>query len=132
MLAGRAGVRNSGAASSFPTGPDRPVEFGKATGPARINSPAGITRHRGACLPYFHQLNAKVMHCLQGTKKLGLVAKDTDQNRSVCSLLDFQVQSLECGNKRIGQLTAYADLIGEALSACRHAAPTLPRDAMAG
>jgi hypothetical protein len=73
-------------------------------------------------LPYFHQLNAKVMHCLKGTKKLGLVAKDTDQNRSVRSLLDVQLQSLECGNKRICQLTAYADLIGEALSACRHAA----------
>jgi hypothetical protein len=71
-------------------------------------------------LPYFHQLNAKVMHCLKGTKKLGLVAKDTDQNRSVRSLLDVQVQSLECGNECISQLTAYADLIGEALSASGH------------
>ena len=33
---------------------------------------------------------------------------------------DVEVQSLECGNECISQLTAYADLIGEALSASRH------------
>jgi len=72
-------------------------------------------------LPDFHQLNAKILHGLQGTVKLGLVAKDTDQGRSV-RLLDVQVQGLECSNECIGQLTAYSDLIGEALSACHHAA----------
>jgi hypothetical protein len=73
-------------------------------------------------LPDFHQVDAKILHGLQGTVKLGLVPKSTDQDRSVHGFLDVQVQSLECDNERIGQLTAYPDLIGEALSACRHAA----------
>jgi hypothetical protein len=73
-------------------------------------------------LPDFHQLDAKILHGLQGTVKLRLVPKGTDQDRSIRGLLDVQVQSLECSNERVGQLTAYPDLIGEALSACHHAA----------
>jgi hypothetical protein len=73
-------------------------------------------------LPDFYQLDAKILHGLQGTVKFSLVAKDTDQDRSVRGLLDVQIQSLECSNESIGQLTAYPYLIGEALSACRHAA----------
>jgi hypothetical protein len=72
-------------------------------------------------LPDLDQLDAKILHGLEGTVKFGLVAKDTDQDRSV-RLLDVQIQSLECSNECIGQLTTHPDLIGEALSACHHAA----------
>ena len=71
-------------------------------------------------LPDFHQLDTKILHGLQGTVKLRLVAKDTYQDRAVGCLFNVQVQSLECSNECISQLTAYADLIGEALSASRH------------
>jgi hypothetical protein len=71
-------------------------------------------------LPDFHQLDAKILHGLQSAVKLSLVAKDTHQNGAVACRFDVQLQSLECSNECVGQLTAYADLIGEALSASRH------------
>jgi hypothetical protein len=71
-------------------------------------------------LPDFHQLDAKILHGLQGTVKLRLVAKNAYQDRAVSYLLDMQVQGLECGNECVSQLTAYADLVSEALSASRH------------
>jgi hypothetical protein len=73
-------------------------------------------------LPDFHQLDAKILHGLQSTVKLRLVPKGTDQDRSIRGLLDVQVQRLERGNEGICQLTAYPDLISEALSARHHAA----------
>ena len=68
----------------------------------------------------FDQLDTKILHGLQGTVKLSLVTKDPDQDRAVTYRFDLQVQSFECGNQCIRQLTAYADLIGEARSASRH------------
>jgi hypothetical protein len=71
-------------------------------------------------LPDFHQLDAKILHVLQGTVKFSLVSKDPYQDRAVFRLFYVQAQRLECGNECISQLTAYADLIGEALSASGH------------
>jgi hypothetical protein len=71
-------------------------------------------------LPDFDQLHAKILHGLQGTVKLSLVPKDTYQDGAVACRFDVQVQSLKCSNECISQLAAYADLIGEALSASRH------------
>ncbi len=71
-------------------------------------------------LPDFDQLDAKILHGLQSTVQLSLVTKNTDQDGAVACRFDVQVQSLECSNECISQLTAYADLIGEALSASRH------------
>jgi hypothetical protein len=71
-------------------------------------------------LPDFDQLDAKILHGLQGTVKLSLVTEDTYEDGAVASSFDVQVQSLECSNECIGQLTAYPDLIGEARSASRH------------
>jgi hypothetical protein len=71
-------------------------------------------------LPDFDQLDAKILHGLQGTVKLSLVTKDTYQDGAVAYRLDVQVQSLKCSNECIRQLTTYADLIGEALSASGH------------
>ena len=68
----------------------------------------------------FYQLDAKVLHVLQSTMKFGLVPKDSDEDRTVLCLFDVEAQSLECGNECISQLSAYADLIGEALSASGH------------
>ena len=71
-------------------------------------------------MPHFHQLNAKILHGLQGTVKFCLVAEDTNQDRAARCLFDVQVQSLQRSNECISQLTAYADLIGEAPSASGH------------
>jgi hypothetical protein len=71
-------------------------------------------------LPDFDQLYAKILHGLQGTMKFSLVTKDTYQDGAVACCFDVQVQSLECSNECISQLTAYPDLIGEARSASRH------------
>jgi hypothetical protein len=71
-------------------------------------------------LPDLDQLDAKILHSLQGTVKLSLVTKDTYQDGAVACRFDVQVQSLKCSNECIRQLTTYADLIGEALSASRH------------
>jgi hypothetical protein len=71
-------------------------------------------------LPDFDQLDAKILHGLQGTVKLSLVSKDTYQDGSVACLFDAQVQSLECSDEGVRQFSAYADLISEALSASRH------------
>ena len=68
----------------------------------------------------FYQLDAKVLHVLQGTMKLSLVPKGSNQDRAALSLFYMQVKSFECRNEGISQLSAYADLIGEALSAFRH------------
>ena len=68
----------------------------------------------------FDQLDTKILHGLQGTVKLSLVTKDPDQDGAVTCRFDLQVQSFECGNQCIRQLTAYADLIGEALGASHH------------
>jgi hypothetical protein len=68
----------------------------------------------------FDQLDAKILHVLQSTVKLSLVPKDPDQDRAVLCLFYVQAQSLECGNECVSQLPAYADLIGEALSASGH------------
>jgi hypothetical protein len=71
-------------------------------------------------LPDFYQLDAKILHVLQSTMKFSLVPKDPDQDRTVLCLFYMEAQSLECGNERISQFSAYADLIGEALSASGH------------
>ena len=71
-------------------------------------------------MPHFHQFNAKILHGLQGTVKFCLVAEDTNQDRAARCLFDVQVQSLQRSNECISQLTAYADLIGEAPSASGH------------
>jgi hypothetical protein len=71
-------------------------------------------------LPDFDQLDAKILHGLQGTMKFSLVTEDTYQDGAVACCFDVQVQSLECSNECISQLTAYTDLIGEARSASRH------------
>jgi hypothetical protein len=71
-------------------------------------------------LPHFHQLNAKILHGLQGAVKFCLVAEDTNQDRAAGCLFDVQVQSLQRSNECISQLTAYADVIGEAPSASGH------------
>lgn len=71
-------------------------------------------------MPHFHQLDAKILHGLQGTVKFCLVAEDTNQDRAASCLFDVQVQSLQRSNECISQLTAYADLIGEAPSASGH------------
>ena len=52
--------------------------------------------------------------------KFCLIAEDTHQDRAARCLFDVQVQSLQCSNECISQLTAYADLIGEAPSASGH------------
>jgi hypothetical protein len=71
-------------------------------------------------LPHFYQLNAKILHGLQGAVKFCLVAEDTNQDRAAGCLFDVQVQSLQRSNECISQLTAYADVIGEAPSASGH------------
>lgn len=71
-------------------------------------------------MPYFDQLNAKILHGLQRTVKLCLIAEDTDQDGIVGCLLDVQVQCLQCRDERIIQFTAYPDLIGKAPSALSH------------
>ena len=82
----------------------------------------GVSPHfvQLSSLPDFDQLDAKILQVLQCTVKLGLVPKYAYQDRTVFGLLDVQAQSLKCGNKCIGQLTAYTDLIGKALGASRH------------
>jgi hypothetical protein len=71
-------------------------------------------------LPHFHQLNAKILHGLQRTVKFCLIAEDPNQDRAARCLFDVQVQSLQRSDECISQLTAYADLIGEAPSASGH------------
>jgi hypothetical protein len=39
-------------------------------------------------LPHFHQLNAKILHGLQGAVKFCLVAEDTNQDRAARCLFD--------------------------------------------
>jgi hypothetical protein len=67
-----------------------------------------------------HQLNAKILHGLQCTMKLCLVTEDAHQDGAICCLLDVQIQSGHCGHEGIRQFSAYADLIGKALSATSH------------
>jgi hypothetical protein len=71
-------------------------------------------------LPHFHQFNAKILHCLQCTMKLCLVAEDTNQDGAIGCLFDVEIQSRQCSNERIRHFTAYADLIGKALGAASH------------
>jgi hypothetical protein len=71
-------------------------------------------------LPDFYQLDAKILQVLQSTVKFSLVPKDPYQDRAVFRLFYVEAQSLERGNECISQLSAYADLIGEALSASGH------------
>lgn len=71
-------------------------------------------------MPHFHQLNAKILHGLQRTVKFCLIAEDPNQDRAARYLFDVQVQSLQRSDECIGQLTAYAYLIGEAPSASGH------------
>jgi hypothetical protein len=68
----------------------------------------------------FNQLDTKILHVLQGTMKLSLVPKGSYQDRAALRLFDMQVKSLECSYESISQLSAHADLIGEALGAFRH------------
>ena len=68
----------------------------------------------------FYQLDAKILHVLQSTVKLSLVPKGPYQDCAALRLFYMQVKSFECSNEGISQLSAYADLIGEALSAFRH------------
>jgi hypothetical protein len=71
-------------------------------------------------LPHFDQLNAKILHGLQCTVKLCLIAEDSDQDGIVGCLLDVEVQCLQCRDERIIHFTAYPDLIGKAPSALSH------------
>ena len=71
-------------------------------------------------MPDFYQFDAKILHVLEGAMKLSLVPKDPNQDRAVFCLFYAEAQSLECGNECVSQLSAYADLIGEALSASGH------------
>jgi hypothetical protein len=71
-------------------------------------------------LTHFHQLDAKIVHGLQRTVKFCLIAELTNQDRVARCVVDVQVQSLQRSNECISQLTAYADLIGEAPSASGH------------
>jgi hypothetical protein len=77
-------------------------------------------RRPASSLPDFYQLDAKILHVLQRTVKLSLVPKDPYQDRAALRLFYMQAQSLECSNEGISQLSAYADLIGEALGASGH------------
>src|SRR5512133_3059269 len=81
----------------------------------------GAAISRPLCpLPHFHQLNAKILHCLKGAVQFSLIAKNSYQNRTVGRLLNMQPKRLERRNERIGQLSAYPDLISQALSATSH------------
>jgi hypothetical protein len=71
-------------------------------------------------LPDFYQLDAKILQVLQSTVKFSLVPKDPYQDRTVLCLFYVEAKSLERGNECISQLSAYADLIGEALGASGH------------
>ena len=71
-------------------------------------------------MPDFDQLNAKIVHGLQGTVKLCLIAEDTNQDRVARCLFNVEVQSLQCSHECISQLTAHADLVSEAPSASSH------------
>jgi hypothetical protein len=71
-------------------------------------------------LPHFHQLNAKILHGLKGTVQLSLIAKNSYQNRAVRRLLNVQPKGPERCHQRIGQFSAYPDLISKALSATSH------------
>jgi len=71
-------------------------------------------------LTHFHQFHAKIVHGLQRTVKFCLIAEGTNQDRVAGCLFDVQVQSLQRSNECISQLTAYADLIGEAPGASSH------------
>jgi hypothetical protein len=71
-------------------------------------------------LPDFYQLDAKILHVLKGTMELSLVPKGPYQDRAALRLFYMHVESLECSNEGISQLSAYADLVGEALGAFHH------------
>jgi hypothetical protein len=71
-------------------------------------------------LSHFHQLNAKILHSLQRTVKLCLIAEDTYQDGAGSCLFNVQIQSCEGSYERVRHLTAYADLIREAPSAFGH------------
>jgi hypothetical protein len=71
-------------------------------------------------LPHFHQLNSKILHGLQGTVQLSLVSEETYQNRAVGGSLDVQPDRLQRSDECIGELSAHADLIRQALSAPSH------------
>jgi hypothetical protein len=60
------------------------------------------------------------LHGLQGAVKFCLIAEDANQDRVASSPFHLQVQRLQRSNECISQLTAYADLIGEAPSASGH------------
>jgi hypothetical protein len=81
----------------------------------------GAAISRPACgLPHFQQLNAEILHRLQGAVKLGLVSKGSYEDWTGGGLLDTQAERLERSNERISQLPAYADLIGKAHRARTH------------
>ena len=52
--------------------------------------------------------------------KLGLIAKDSDQNRAIGEPLNLKPQRFQRCKERIRQLTTDADLVGKALSASVH------------
>jgi hypothetical protein len=78
------------------------------------------TPRPASSLSDFYQLDAKILHVLQSTMKLSLVPKGPYQDRAALRLFYMQVKSLECSNEGISQLSADADLIGEALGASGH------------
>jgi hypothetical protein len=80
---------------------------------------AGISRPLGS-LPNFYQLDAKILHCLQGAMKLSLITKYAQQNRAAWPLLDLKSQRLQRCNERVSQLTAHPDFVAEAPSASAH------------
>ena len=81
----------------------------------------GAAISRPACgLPHFQQLNAKILHRLQGAVKLSLVSKGSYEDWTGGSPLDTQAERFERSNEGSGQLPAYADLIGKALRARTH------------
>jgi hypothetical protein len=71
-------------------------------------------------LSHFHQLNAKILHSLQRTVKLCLIAEDTYQDGAASCLFYVQIQSREGSYERVRHLPAYADLIGQAPGARGH------------
>jgi hypothetical protein len=63
----------------------------------------GAAISRPLCpLPHFDQLNAKVLHCLQGTVQLSLIAENSYQNRAIRRLFNLQPNRSERCKQGLG------------------------------
>jgi len=71
-------------------------------------------------LAHLQQLYPEVLHGLQGTVQFGLITESSYQSWAVDGLLNMQAKRLQRCNQRIRQFSAYADLVGLALSATGH------------